>query len=571
MFKYEVSTLVEVSRLIGAAGDSLMLGFHSGVISNSFTTSPALKSVVVQYSSYLSGHPGSLAVAVEAAVGNVAWLRDTMVPLIMVLEEQEKYTVDTFSGMILQSSAPKAGLHIGAPHRTEVPVLDLGYAPPVAAIELATPLKTLISMFSGDDSGIIAASESWSAASRRMAEASESLQRAGSLLGATAEGSAFSTAQSAMNDVAIQCSTVSVNTEMMAASMLKLPIVRSQALSQLVALEIEMAAEATAAGAATGGTGVAAVAAQEKARVAAWAAGSLQPALDTARPMVTNLAIPVVGHTGGGGLEAGGSATMAANETITQVAGGAAAPGASAPAAQPAAPVSQVSQVAATPASGTQAAPVSAAPTGPAGGGTPTAARGGPGASGFTGVQPASIGGTPVAPVRGASTASPVTGTVGQGRTGATGTVVQPLLPRSVSGGTPAMPMRGGMTPGFGTGVGSGGGTGVGGGTGATGGRPGGGMGMQGAAPVGSSASGGRPGGAGAPHMMGGAGMGAAGAGHKGKGAGHGRGAVSPFQSAGIGGGAKGSKGRSGLSGIQDYFRRQFLGEKPRTVKKVIR
>ncbi|MGO3362656.1 MAG: PE family protein [Corynebacterium sp.] len=94
---------------------------------------------------------------------------------------------------------------------------------------------------------------------------------------------------------------------------------------------------------------------------------------------------------------------------------------------------------------------------------------------------------------------------------------------------------------------------------------------MQGAAPVGSSASGGRPGGAGAPHMMGGAGMGAAGAGHKGKGAGHGRGAVSPFQSAGIGGGAKGSKGRSGLSGIQDYFRRQFLGEKPRTVKKVIR
>lgn len=571
--KFDIEVLRQVQRELVRAEMSVATNLRTGIQAMGFTTSPSLGAVAGQYSTYLAGHPGSLQIATQAAVANVGWLHDNLVPMIQALSRQEDTSSVNFQTMMLVTKSEEYNTFYTLPNRPDIPILDLAYTPPVVAIEAGTPLKALTPMFAGSDSGMIAAADSWASASRRMLDASESLGSALSLLAGTTEGSSFQSAQAAIGAVSEQCAVVSTNAQVMSTSMLRLPGIRAEAHAQLVALEVEMAAEATAAGAASGGTGAAAVAAQEQARVALWASTYLQPALDTARPMVTNLAIPVVGHTGGGGLEAGGSATMAANETITQVAGGAAAPGASAPAAQPPASMSQVSQVAATPAGGTQAAPVSATPTAPAGGGMPAAARGGPGASGFTGVQPASIGGTPVVPGRGASTTVPANGVAGPRGTGASGTgaVVQPLLPRSVRGGTPAMPMRGGMTPGFGTGVGSGGGTGVGGGTGATGGRPGGGMGMPGAAPVGSGASGGRPGGAGAPHMMGGAGMGAAGAGQKGKGAVHGRGAVSPFQSAGVGGGARGSKGRSGLSGIQDYFRRQFLGEKPRTVKKVIR
>lgn len=48
------------------------------------------------------------------------------------------------------------------PSRVETPILDLGYVPPIAAVEAVTPLKALTVMFAGDDSGIVSAANSWS-------------------------------------------------------------------------------------------------------------------------------------------------------------------------------------------------------------------------------------------------------------------------------------------------------------------------------------------------------------------------------------------------------------------------
>ncbi|MEJ6548222.1 hypothetical protein PQI66_01525 [Corynebacterium sp. USCH3] len=500
--------------------------------------------------------------ATNAATINVQWLHDSLVPLITALTEQEYLSVDAFTGMLSFTDAPEKEVKFGMPPRPEIPILDLAYIPPVAAIEATTPLKVLTAMFAGDDSGIIAAAESWSSAGRRMLQAAESLRSAAALIAGTTEGSAFSIVEQAISTIANQCDTVATNSAAMAASMLELPPIRVAAHAQLIAMEAEIAAEATAAGAATGGAGAAAVAAKSQAQVAAFVSGFLQPALDTARPLVTNLSVPVVNHTGGGALTSGGAATLAANETITQVAGGAAAPGAGQVAGQPAPATPQVGQVGTTPAGAAQAAPVSHAPAAPSGG--PGYAPGGAPASPVS--MPAGRP-TPANILQGRSLPDRRTAGPGAGTTPTTrytpGGVAQPLLPRGMNTATPGKLMSGtinGTTAHHGAGSSSSQN-----GAGARGAAPG----MSGAAPASGSGQGGQA------HR--GAGAGAApmnASGQKPAANGQGRGASANSLFGGGQGRRPGLRGRgkgSGSSLLESYFRRQFLGEKSTTVKKVIR
>lgn len=558
MIRYENGALEAVVRHIDAATVILGIGNYGELASVAFTTSPALGAVATQYAAYLGAHPGSLTVATRAATTNVQWLHDSLVPLIGALTEQEYLSVDTFTGMLSYTDAPDEEVHFGMPPRPEIPVLDLAYVPPVAAIEAATPLKALTMMFAGDDSGIIAASESWASASRRMLQASESLQSAAALIAGTTEGSAFSMAEQAISTIANQCATVAANSTAMATSMLQLPPIRVAAHAQLVAMEAEIAAEATAAGAATGGAGAAAIAAKSQAQVAAFVSGYLQPALDTARPLVTNLTVPVVNHTGTGALHSGGAATMAAQETVTQVAGGAAAPGTGQAAAQPNAAAPQTGQVATAPAGASQAAQVGQTPAGPVG-----AIQNGSGGAQAASPASATAGRSTangIAPGPGAGGRSTPTGTTSPGSPrNIAGGVTQPLLPKGISVTTPRSPSTG-HTTGGGPHAGSGAAQN---GAGARGAVPG----TGGATPAvgnGNGAHGHRAGSAGtAP-------VGAAG--QKGTRTGQGKGAsTGSLFGSGQGRRLKTRRTTTGSSLLDTYFRRQFLGEKKTTVKKVIR
>jgi hypothetical protein len=559
--KFDMGQLSHVVERITEANVFLRVGGHIRMRTISFTTSPALGAVAGQYASYLGGHPGSLIVATNAATTNVQWLHDSLSPLIRALTEQEYLSVDSFTGMLNFTDAPEKAVQFGMPPRPEIPVLDLAYVPPVAAVEAATPLKALTAMFAGDDSGIIAASESWASASKRMLQASESLQSAAAILAGTTEGSAFHMAERAITTVSTQCATVAANSTAMANSMLQLPPIRAAAHAQLIAIEAEIAAEAAAAGAATGGTGAAAVAAKSQAQVAAFVAGYLQPALDTARPLVTNLSVPVPNHTGGGSLHAGGADTMAAREAITQVAGGASAPGVTPAAAQPNATAPQTGQVGTTPASAAQAAPINQTMPGPTGG-----VHGAPGGTQAASPASATLGrsGTPSAtggPGVNAGRPGPATAGPRGGTTGVPGRVPQPLLPRAMAGISPGSPSAGTIA-GTGPHAGSGA-SGAQNSAGARGAAPGNGGGM---APAG-------PGQANQGHRAGGvAGAGAAPLGGAGqKGAGNGQGKQASAKSL-FGGGQGRSRGRrTGGSLLDSYFRRQFLGEKATTVRKVIR
>ena len=558
MIKFDLGQLSEVDARLFSVVSEIRKEWSVGVNTVGFTTSPALSQVAAQYTSYLSGHPGSLAVASRAAIENVSWVSEHLSKLISVLEDQEQYAVDSFTGDIKLVGSPDAGMVWMLPSRTEVPVLDLAYVSPIAAIEATTPLPVLTKMFAGSDGGIVAAAQSWATASTRMQQASDTLQRAAGILEQTTEGTSFEFASQAIRDVSVQCSTVSVNAQAMSVSMNQLPPIRAAAHAQLIALEAKMAAEATAAGAATGGTGAAAVAAQSQAEVVTFVSTYLQPALDTARPTVANLSMPVVGHTGGGTGVVGATNTMPMGEVATQVAGGATAPGPGATAGQ------AVSQ--ATAPAGAATAP---AGTGVPAGAAPTLGRMSPtGGAPTAGVAPAGVGrtatptvtapagtagattapGTSAAPgvgARGGAVSAPPGGAItvprgGPGASMGTGTgsgasapgrVVQPLLPKS-------FPITGGpVAPGGPGGAGNAGGNGSGN------------TGARGTAAMGP--------------MMGGAGRGA-GAGTAAAGG--------ASQSGKLGNGTGiGSRSGSGFAGVREYFTRQFLGKKPQTVKKTIR
>lgn len=556
--RFDTAQLSTVVKNITEANVYLRVGGHVWGGAPAFTTSPALGAVATQYSAYLGAHPGSLTVATRAATTNVQWLHDSLVPLIGALTEQEYLSVDTFTGMLSYTDAPDKEVHFGLPPRPEIPVLDLAYMPPVAAVEATTPLKALTAMFAGDDSGIIAASESWASASRRMLQASESLQSAAALIAGTTEGSAFSMVEQAISTIANQCATVAANSTAMSTSMLQLPPIRAAAHAQLIAMEAELAAEATAAGAATGGAGAAAIAAKSQAQVAAFVAGYLQPALDTARPLVTNLTIPVVNHTGTGALHSGGGATMAAEETVTQVAGGATAPGAGQAVAQPNAAAPQTGQVATTPAGASQVAQVGQAPARPAS--AIQNASGGAQAASPASVTAGRSAGTGVAAGQGAGGRASLTSTTSPGGPrNIAGGVMQPLLPKGISVAVPRSPSTGHTT---------GGGPQVGSGTTQNG------VGARGAAPGTGGATPAVGNGSGTHgHRADSAATAPLGAGgQKGTRTGQGKGAsTSSLFGSGQGRRPKSRRTKTGSSLLDTYFRRQFLGEKKTTVKKVIR
>lgn len=581
-----------------------------------FTTSPALGAVATQYASYLTGHPGSLPVAMSSLMANIKFLHGSMTKFAGVLQVQESLSADAFGQDMDLSKLPTEIRDFVLPDRFNIPILDFGYLSPTATVEAGTPLEALIPMFAGDDSGILAAAAAWTSAGTRITAAVESLQQAAGTLAATTQGEAFTAAATAIEATVAQGTIMAANATAMGAAMTELPPIRATVHARLLAMEAE-AQEREAAARATdvvqpGASGAALAAAKlaTQAEVASFVTGYLQPALEAARPPVMNLGVEVTGHTGGGTLTTGASGVQAAGQTATQVSGGVSANGQTLATAQYSQSPQQPAQFSAATGPAAQASEVARQATSPAGGATPTgqgtpvgrSTQATPQAGQFAGAAPAGTrapapgnsvtgpGGGVGAPGNSGSTVgrtqtSPTTtagslSTPGQGTSAGTqsgsarsagqvatrtrtgvGNVQQPLLPRVLSPGGAG----GAGGTGSGTGVpGARGGTGSGsapGGAGTgrgpatavpgTGGMMGGGSGAGGSGKAGSGTARGGVGGTG--------GAGGAGAGGK-----NGRQSASPFTS------GKG-RGKSKKDLVKEYFRRQFLGEEPQTVKTVIR
>lgn len=616
-----MGSMTAVVQTISQATVALTYGSMPTINVANFTTSPALGVVATQYASYLAGHPGSLPVATASLSANIEFLHTSMDQLAKTLQRQEEISAEAFSQGPSVLKFPTDVMAFTLPDRLNIPILDLGYLSPMVTTESAAALEALIAMFAGDDSGILMAAESWTTAGACITAAVDSLQQAAGILTATTEGTAFTAATTAIEATVAQGAVIAANATAMGAAMTELPLIRAAAHTRLLAMEAE-AQERQAAARATdmvqpGASGAALAAAEvtTRAEVAAFVTGFLQPALEAARPPVMNLGVEVTGHNGGGTLSTGATGVLPSTQVVTEVSGGVSANGQTLATAQysqspqqpaqlsavagPAAQASEVTRQATSPAGGStpagvqntpagqaaQAAPQAGQPAGTGPAGTRASAPGtgvvgpysgtgspGPGRSAGGPQGPTTTAGVLQRPGTGAGVGvvagSPASGTGGIGPVSRSGPRLrgggapQPLLPRSLSMGGPGAGAGGSGTLGTGGPGSTGGpltGRGVAGvpGSVGTGGMTGGGAGgVTGSAVHGGARTGGMTGVGG----MGGAG-GAGGAAAGGK---NGRQSPSPFT-------ATTGKGKSKRDLVKEYFRRQFLGEEPQTVKTVIR
>lgn len=530
MIAYEMDSIQDaVGSLLDAA---VQITSYRGAIveTASFTTSPVEGAVASQYASYLNGAPGSLFEATKVLSENIRWFHGSLSDFGAALERQESRKALSFVAGIVFEEAAVALEALKTDERPDKPITDLTYAAPAALVEAGTPLKELKAMFIGDDSSIIAAADMWTESGRKMTRTVEFLEKASATLAAGTDGPAFDVSRSVIDSIVSQGTAVAANATAMGTAMLELPPIRTAALAQLAAMEAEVEAELAVVSASSGAAATMAVLARTCTQVESFVSSYLQSTLDAARPTVTNLGVSVTGHYGGGTLQTGSPESVVYNDRVGTVAGGATAP-------------SSVSAVQQSGGNATAAGQVAAAP-----------ASGG------------STGAVPDERTRGYGAAARAGNPVSAGR------VQQPLLARGTGAGM-YLPVGGGVgAPGGTSRTGGVGGTG-GPGSGAGGGAGTGPRGVPGTGAGGAGGVGGGAAGSATPHSFVGTGAG---------GAGSSAGARGGTVAGPAGTGARGGSGRraGGRSlfgrnrkenGVLDYFRRQLLGEKPTTVKRIIR
>ena len=139
----------------------------------------------------------------------------------------------------------------------------------------------------------------------------DNLKSASNGLASSSEGYSFDMAREAIDDVHKTGIIVAANTTAMAGSVRKFPLVRSSNLKALEAIQFTTSlipdpAERLLA---------------EQAAVTQFVSAQLQPSLEMVRPPVSNLGVPIVGHSGGGTLDAATVSTASASPTVSHING----------------------------------------------------------------------------------------------------------------------------------------------------------------------------------------------------------------------------------------------------------
>ena len=279
----------------------------------SFTNSPSVKLSFQQHQTFLAGQPGDLNSVLIKLVNDLDWLARCFSIQAGTLDAQELAS-QRFIEQVYDAGHNGLGWSVfpHMPVRNLDPILNVDYITPPGVAEATVPLPALIGMFSTDDSAAVASAARWKAAGDQIELAMNELTDAASALAANTIGFSFDRAREAIQDISTTGRVVVGNTRIMEQSMLQFPVVRANNLAALQAIQASTAAIVEPAE----------KLAAEQAAVAAYVTSTLQPTLEMVRPPVTNLGVPVPGHTGGGSLSVGGSSTAHGPVGIHQLAGG---------------------------------------------------------------------------------------------------------------------------------------------------------------------------------------------------------------------------------------------------------
>ena len=312
MIKFDIVGLHGVRKALSNAGNALLAFSDAVGGSASYTTAPSLGSAFVQHNTFWSGQSGSALAVLDILKSNVGWLQEVFSNQLEGFDLQEYFSKESFDQVNSQVSVADDRMRkFFIPTRDSRSIDNLMYNTPVTVAEATMPLASLITAFQGDDSAPLAVADSWENAAKALKDSMDNLKSASTGLASSSEGYSFDTAREAIDDVHKTGLVVASNTTAMAGSVRQFPLVRS---TNLQALETIQATTSLIADPAERLLA-------EQAAVANFVSSQLQPSLEMVRPPVSNLGVPIVGHSGGGTLDATTVSTASAQPTVTHING----------------------------------------------------------------------------------------------------------------------------------------------------------------------------------------------------------------------------------------------------------
>lgn len=309
MLKFDISSLRGVRKSLleaKAALDDFHVQSRAGA---TYTGVPSLKVAYSQHGTFWSGQSGSAKNVVDILTSNVNWLLEVFSNQLEGFDLQEYFSKKSFDQVNSQVAVADNRMRkFFIPTRDSRTIDNLMYNTPVTVAEATMPLASLISAFQGDDSAPLAVADSWENAAKALKDSMDNLKSASTGLASSSEGYSFDTAREAIDDVHKTGLVVASNTTAMAGSVRHVRSTNLQALETIQAttsLIVDPAERLLA----------------EQAAVANFVSSQLQPSLEMVRPPVSNLGVPIVGHSGGGTLDATTVSTASAQPTVTHING----------------------------------------------------------------------------------------------------------------------------------------------------------------------------------------------------------------------------------------------------------
>lgn len=312
MIKFDIKELRAVQRSLRQAKVALdELKIQKNSLST-YTKVPSLGTAYAQHRSFWVGQTGSAKNVLDIMTSNVDWLQEVFTNQLVGLDIQEHFNGKSFDQVSSEVSvADREVRKFFIPTRDARTIDNLLYSTPVTVAEATMPLASLIAAFQADDSAPLFAADSWESAAKALKTSMDDLKSASSGLASSSEGFSFDMARQAIDDVHKTGVVVAANTTAMAKSVRQFPVIRGSNLKALEAIQATTSLIPDPADRLLA----------EQAAVSNYVSTHLQPSLELVRPPVSNLGVPIVGHTGGGGLDASTVSTASAQPKVSQING----------------------------------------------------------------------------------------------------------------------------------------------------------------------------------------------------------------------------------------------------------
>lgn len=202
----------------------------------SYTTAPSLAKAYAQHETFWSGQPGDVLRAMEKYESDLQWAMNLLDSLGFAIDQQDKSSANVLDKFDVAKHAGGIGGFACFQPRDNEPFKNLNYAAPVTVAEVSTPLEALIGMFTSSDAAPLASAERWSQAATRLEATAHTLHSISGDLARNNRGHAFDEVRNALEDFVKRGHNISGNAALMAESASQFPVVRATNLTYLQGL-----------------------------------------------------------------------------------------------------------------------------------------------------------------------------------------------------------------------------------------------------------------------------------------------------------------------------------------------